>query len=108
MLTVAAPYQRKHKQLGKMPKMGTAQATGSNNVPYQMDILLCPEILFGKRHFYRIPVTISNATEGVDASPYIAGFFGNLFLQKHNMVIDYPNRRLYLKLNHNLYKDYYE
>lgn len=108
ILTISEPFQRENKLVEKLPKMGSVTATGSNNVSYKMDILLCPEITIGKRCFYRIPITISNSSEGIDASKNIAGFFGNLFLQKHNIIIDYSNKKIYFKVNNNLYKDFYQ
>lgn len=106
--TIAAPYARKNDFINQMKKIGAAHFQGSDGSKYELPIVLCPEVLFAGKHLYRIPTALSNATEGIDASDKIAGFFGNAFLKKFNTIIDYKNKFIYFKLNHHLYTDFYE
>ncbi len=107
-LTLASPFVKNNKFIDKMTKIATAYAQGSDGSEYEIEIVLCPEIEFAEKHFYRIPTALSNATEGIDASAELAGFYGNAFLKKFNLIIDYENKCIYFKLNNNLYRDFYE
>lgn len=107
-LTLASPFAQKNDFLNKLPKIGSARFQGSDGSEYEMPIVLLTEIIFAEKHLYRLPVSLSNAKEGIDASEQLAGFFGNAFLKKFNLILDYDNRTIYFKLNKNLYKEYYE
>lgn len=107
-LTLASPFAKKNDFLNKLPKIGSAGFQGSDGSEYEMPIVLLTEIIFAGKHLYRLPVSLSNAKEGIDATEQLAGFFGNAFLKKFNLILDYDNRTIYFKLNKNLYKEYYE
>ena len=85
-------------------KTRTLHGQGSD---YEISIVLCPEIEFAEKHFYRIPTCLSTATEGIDASDKLAGFYGNSFLKKFNIMIDYTNEFIYFRVNENLYAPFY-
>lgn len=107
-LTIASPFNKKSDFINKTTKIGSSRFLGSNGLEYEMPIVLFPEIQFAKKHFYRIPTALSNATEGIDATNNLAGFFGNAFLKKFNIILDYENGNIYFKLNNNLYSEFYE
>lgn len=105
-LTIAAPFAKKNDLINKVPQLGMAGFQGSDGSAYEMSIVLIPEIEIAGKHLYRIPTALSNATEGIDATDKLAGFFGNALLNKFNIILDYKRQNIYLKLNNNLYKDY--
>lgn len=107
-LTLASPFAKKNDFLNKLPKIGSAGFQGSDGSEYEMPIVLLTEIILAEKHLYRLPIALSNATEGIDASEELAGFFGNAFLKKFNLILDYDNQTIYFKINKNLYKEYYE
>jgi len=108
VLTIASPFAKKNDFINKATKIGSSRFLGSNGVEYEMPIVLFPEVEFAKKHIYRIPAALSNVTEGIDATDKLAGFFGNAFLNKFNIILDYDNGNIYFRLNNNLYKEYYE
>ena len=107
-LTLASPFARKNNFINKAPNIGSASFQGSDGSINELQIILVPEIEFAGKHLYRIPTALSNAKEGIDATENLAGFFGNAFLNKFNIILDYDNGNIYFKLNKNLYKEYYE
>ena len=104
-LTIAAPFGNGHDLVSKMTKMGSSVFQGSDGSAYEMPIVLCPEVEFAEKRLYRIPTALSNATEGVDASDKLAGFYGNAFLKRFNTIIDYKDHFIYFKINKNLYTE---
>lgn len=107
-LTITSPFAKKNDFINKTIQVGTSTSQGSDGSEYEMPIVLLPEIEFAEKHLYRIPTALSNATEGIDAKEKLAGFVGNGFLSKFNIILDYDNRNIYFKLNNNLYKKYFE
>ncbi len=106
-LTVASPYVRKHSLKNKTTQIASATFQGSDGSVYEMPIVSCPELSLGKKTFYAIPVNLSDAKEGIDASEDMAGFFGNNFLKRFNMILDLKNGFIYLKPNENLYTPFF-
>lgn len=106
-LTLTSPFAKNNNFSDKMTKTGSVHAQGSDGSEYEMSIVLCPELEFAEKHFYRIPICLSTATEGIDASDKLAGFYGNSFLKKFNIMIDYKNEFIYFRLNENLYAPFY-
>ena len=107
-LTLASPFTKKNNVIGKTTKIGAVKFQGSDGSKYELPIVLCPEILFAGKHLYNIPTALSNSTEGIDATDDLAGFFGNAFLKKFDIILDYKNHYIYFKINKNLYTDFYE
>lgn len=105
VLTVAAPFVRKHGLLARLPKIGAAVSQGSDGSTYENPIALASEIRFGQKSFYRIPIELSQSTAGTDATEDKAGFWGNGFLKRFNAVWDFDRHFLYLKPNNNLYTE---
>lgn len=107
VLTISSPYSRKNGLVDKMVKIGSAGFQGSDGSEYEMPIVLCPEIQFAAMHLYRLPISLSVASEGIDSSDKIDGFFGNAFLKKFNIILDYKKKAVYFRLNKNLYTEFY-
>ncbi|MBF9221406.1 retropepsin-like aspartic protease [Hymenobacter ruricola] len=105
VLTVAAPFGRKHGLPARLPRIGTAVSQGSDGSTYESAVALAPEIRFGRKCFYRVPATLSQSTSGADATEDKAGFWGNGFLKRFNAVWDFDRNYLYLKPNKNLYTE---
>ncbi|MDO7846308.1 retropepsin-like aspartic protease [Hymenobacter sp. M29] len=105
VLTVAAPFGRKHGLPARLPRIGTATSQGSDGSTYQSAVTLAPEIRFGRKYFYRVPATLSQSTSGNNATEDKAGFWGNGFLKRFNAVWDFNRNYLYLKPNKNLYTE---
>jgi hypothetical protein len=107
LLTIAAPYAKNNKLKDRMRNIGTATSQGSDGSVYETPIVLCPVIDFSGKYLYNIPVSLSNSTEGIDSTDTMAGFFGNNFLKRFNVIIDFKSELIYFKLNKNLYYDVY-
>ncbi|WP_300663382.1 retropepsin-like aspartic protease [Fluviicola sp.] len=105
-LTIASPYERKHLLKNKTEQIALASFQGSDGSVYEMPIVLAPELKIGEKSFYAIPMNLSSATEGIDATEKMAGFFGNNFLKRFNTVLDLPNGFIYFKPNELLYSPF--
>lgn len=105
-LTIASPFAKKHELAGKMQKIGAASFQGSDGSVYEMPIVLCQAIEFSGKMLYNVPISLSNSVDGIDATPKMAGFYGNNFLKRFNTVIDFRNEVIYFKLNGNLYVEF--
>jgi predicted aspartyl protease len=105
VLTVAAPFGRRHGLPARLPRIGTAVSQGSDGSTYESPVALAPEIRFGRKCFYRVPATLSQSTSGVNATVDKAAFWGNGFLKRFNAVWDFDRNYLYLKPNKNLYTE---
>lgn len=106
ILTIASPFVRKNDLVKKMKKIGAASFQGSDGSTYEMPIVLCPTIEFSAKFIYNIPVSLSAAAEGIDATDKMTGFYGNSFLKRFNTIIDFKNELIYFKLNRNLYTSF--
>jgi len=107
LLTIASPYAKKNKLNDRMRNIGAATSRGSDGSVYETPIVLCPIVNFSGKLLYNIPIALSNSTEGIDSTDKMAGFFGNNFLKRFNMIIDFKKELIYFKLNKNLYFDMY-
>lgn len=107
-LTLASPFAKKNDFVTKMSRIGTASFLGSNGSEYEMPIVLCPEVKFADKHLYQVPTALSSVTEGIDATDKFYGFYGNALLKKFNIILDYDAKRIYFKLNKNLYSEFFE
>lgn len=105
-LTIASPYEKKNQFRNKTEQIATASFQGSDGSVYEMPIVLAPELKIGEKSFYAIPMNLSNATEGIDATDKMAGFFGNNLLKRFNIVLDLPNGFICLKPNDLLYSPF--
>lgn len=106
-LTLASPFVKENNLLEKTTKIGTARSQGSDGSIYEMPVVIVPEVHFASKNLYRVPTFLSNSSEGIDATEELAGFFGNAFLQKFDILFDYQNKQVYFRLNQNLYKEFF-
>jgi hypothetical protein len=107
-LTIASPYNQKHALSQNTKQVAISTFQGSDGSSYEMSIVEAPELNIGKKSFYSIPMNLSNATQGIDATKGMAGFFGNNFLKRFNTVLDLKNGFIYLKPNNNLYSPFFQ
>lgn len=107
-LIITTPFAKKNKFINKMIKIGAASYQGSDGAVVELPIVLCPEIQFANKSFYGIHTGLSTATEGIDSTDKLAGFYGNAFLKKFNLILDYRNKVIYFKVNKNLYTGFYD
>jgi hypothetical protein len=107
-LTLSSPFSQKHDLASKLVIIGEAASLGSDGNVSVQPIVLSEDLVVGGMHFYRVPVSLSNATEGIDASKELMGFYGNNFLKRFNLLLDYKKGYIYFKLNHHLYSPYFD
>ena len=108
LLTIAAPFAKKHGLESRMKNIGSSTFQGSEGPAYEMPIVQCPTINFSGKLLYNIPVALSAATQGVDSTTRMAGFFGNNFLKRFNTILDFNKGLVFFKVNKNLYFDVYQ
>ena len=106
VLTLASPFSKRYNLDKKMPNIGKAVSQGSDGSVYENPMVLLPELGFGKKSFYRIPILLSASESGIDATTEMAGFFGNCFLKRFDTVIDFKNGFIYFRPNAYLYTDF--
>lgn len=107
VLTVAAPFVRQHGLVARLPKIGSSVSQGSDGSSYENPLVLAAAIHIGQQPFYRLPIELSQSTEGIDAATDKAGYWGNNFLKRFDAVWDFPQRTLYLRPNSNLYTKFF-
>lgn len=102
MLNIAAPFGRQHELAARLPKISSSVSQGSDGSTYETPIGLAPPLHVGRQPFYRLPVDLSQSTEGVHAATGKAGYWGNNFLKRFDAVWDFQHRVLYLRPNKHL------
>lgn len=107
VLTIASPFAAQNDLKSKMQKIGAANFQGSDGSSYEMPIVITPELKIGTKSFYRIPLSLSVSTEGIDASKDMAGFFGNNFLNRFNTVLNLKQGLIYLQPGKHLYTPFF-
>lgn len=105
VLTLASPFSQKYKLLEKTTTIGASISQGSDGSTYEAPLVIIPEIRFSDYRFYRVFTSLPNSSEGGNATKDKAGFYGNLFLKRFDIVLDIPNKFIYFKPNNNLYTD---
>src|SRR5690606_22031824 len=98
-LVISSPFSSKNNFSKKTEVVGRSISQGSDGSTYETPLVIIPEIRFGDYRFYRMFADLSNSTEGGLASKNKAGFFGNDFLKRFNIVLDIPNKYIYFKPN---------
>ena len=107
LLVISSPFSKKNGLATKTQHIGSSVSQGSDGSIYESPTVIIPEIKFGELSFYRLYVDLSTATQGGNAATDKAGFFGNDFLKRFNIVLDMKNAYIYFKPNHNLYTKFY-
>jgi hypothetical protein len=107
VLIVAAPFVKQHGLVTKLPKIGSSVSQGSDGSTYENPLVLTSAMHVGAQPFYRLPIELSQSTQGVDAAADKAGYWGNNFLKRFDAVWDFPHHTLYLRPNSNLYTKFF-
>lgn len=105
-VTLTSSFVNKNEVLHTLEQAGSVHYQGSDGSIYELNLVYLPEISLGSKQFYRIPAALSNATEGIDASEDLVGFFGNAFLKRFNIILDYQNHWIYFQPNQNLHSEF--
>ncbi len=96
-----SPYARRfdvvHKT-GKHYSYLVKDITKDENLHYEGHV---KSISFGTQKMDNIPIGISTADHGIQASPNVAGILGNQILSMYNITFDVPGKILYFEKNSN-------
>lgn len=96
-----APYSEKYDVIHKTGKHFSYMTKSISNVEtkhYEGHIL---SLFFGDQKIDDLPVGISTATTGLQASKDVSGIIGNQILRMYNITYDFHNKSLYLMKNAN-------
>jgi hypothetical protein len=106
-LLISDYFSQKYHIAEKLKQVAKAASFGSDGVKTEASIVIIPEAMLGKKHFYRIPSLLSGAKGGLLANQQLAGIFGNAFLKRFDMILDIRHNKIFLKPNDYLYTPYY-
>ncbi len=99
-----SPYAKKYDVIHKTGKHYSYPVKGiskDENLHYEGHVL---SVTFGKQMIEDLPIGISTATSGIQASENVAGILGNQVLSMYNITFDIPGKMLYLEKNSNFGK----
>ena len=65
----------------------------------RMDITVTKEIKLGPYKFRNVPVHIFDDEYNVTSYPMLGGLIGNDIMRRFNVILNYPERRIYIKPN---------
>lgn len=94
----------KRNLIGKMTKIGSSVATGSDNHEIENDLVLLDELRLKKYRFFRIPINVA-ITESTEENNDLVG---NNFLKRFHVFLDFKNNSIYLKVNNLVHTPYME
>lgn len=94
----------KRNLIGKMTKIGSSVATGSDNHEIENDLVLLDEVRMKKYRFFRIPINLA-ITESTEENNDLVG---NNFLKRFHVFLDFKNNSIYLKVNNLVHTPYME
>ncbi len=98
------PYAKKYDVIHKTGKHYSYLVKGiseEENLHYEGHVLA---VSFGKQKIEDLPIGISTAKNGIQASQNVAGILGNQVLSMYNITFDIPGRKLYFEKNSNFGK----
>lgn len=93
------PYAKKYDVIHKTGKHYSYVVKGigdEETLHYEGHVL---SFSFGNQTIEDLPIGISQATRGIQASPEVAGIIGNQILSMFNITIDVPGKTIYLEKN---------
>ncbi len=99
-----SPYAKKYDVIHKTGKHYSYPVKGiskDENLHYEGHVL---SVTFGKQMIEDLPIGISTATSGIQASENVAGILGNQVLSMYNITFDIPGKMLYFEKNSNFGK----
>ncbi len=99
-----SPYATKYDVIHKTGKHYSYLVKGiskNETLHYEGHIL---SLSFGEQEIPNLPIGISSAKNGIQASPNVAGILGNKVLSMYNITFDIPEGKLYFEKNANFGK----
>ncbi|MBV6639841.1 MAG: PDZ domain-containing protein [Cyclobacteriaceae bacterium] len=100
-----SPYAKKYDVIHKTGKHYSYPVKGigqDENLHYEGHVL---SVSFGKQLIEDLPIGISTAKSGIQASESVAGILGNQVLSMYNITFDIPGKMLYFEKNSNFGKE---
>ena len=83
----------------------TTQAEGLGGKKV-MSLTVVKEIKFGPYKFKQVPVHIFDDEFNVTSYPILGGIIGNDLLRRFNLILNYPDQRIYIKANSHFYENF--
>jgi hypothetical protein len=84
--------------LGRKRKLYAKEAEGlGGKIDMQMTVI--KEIKLGPFKFRNVPIYVFEDTYNITSYPFLGGLIGNDLLRRFNVIINYPNRDIYLVPN---------
>ncbi|MDE3235712.1 MAG: aspartyl protease family protein [Bacteroidota bacterium] len=65
----------------------------------QMNITVTKEVVIGPYHFKKVPVYVFDDDYNVTSYPLLGGIIGNDLLRRFNLILNYPEQRIYIHPN---------
>ncbi|WP_159584893.1 aspartyl protease family protein [Marinoscillum sp. 108] len=96
-----SPYAQKYDVIHKTGKHYSYVVKGiteEETLHYEGHVL---SLSFGNQVIKDLPIGISQANHGIQASPEVSGIIGNKILSMYNITIDVPSKMLYFEKNAN-------
>ncbi len=90
--------------IGKMIKIGSSVATGSDNHEIENDLVLLDELRLKKYRFFRIPINVAVTKSTQENNDLV----GNNFLKRFHIFMDFTQNTIYLKVNNLVHTPYNE
>lgn len=108
ILDLNTPFVRAHNLLGSQTPFAISRISSSDENTGELLNVFFDELELDGLVLPRIPGAFSTVTAGVQASDKMDGVFGNNFLQRFNMTLDFQRGYIYLEPNNLLYKPFYD
>lgn len=83
----------------------TTQAEGLGGKKV-MSLTVVKEIKIGPYKFKQVPVHIFDDEFNVTSYPILGGIIGNDLLRRFNLILNYPEQRIYIKANSHAYENF--
>lgn len=88
---------------GKPVYTTQAEGLGGKKV---MELTVMKEVRIGPYKFKQVPVHIFDDEFNVTSYPLLGGLFGNDLLRRFNLIINYPDQKIFIKPNMHAYESF--
>jgi hypothetical protein len=88
---------------GKPVYTTQAEGLGGKKV---MELTVVKEVRIGPYKFRQVPVHIFDDEYNVTSYPLLGGLFGNDLLRRFNLIINYPDQKIFIKPNTHSYESF--
>lgn len=88
---------------GKPVYTTQAEGLGGKKV---MELTVVKEVRIGPYKFKQVPVHIFDDEFNVTSYPLLGGLFGNDLLRRFNLIINYPDQKIFIKPNMHAYESF--